>query len=69
MTFIIGEGLHDWIKWASYRGAIGLFFDTTAGGVLAYCIFGAVCFFAVIGFFTVLKWILFGSGKKKDKKP
>lgn len=68
MQFIIGEGFTDWLGWATYRGAIGLFFNTTGGGVLAYCIFGAICFFAVIGFLTVLKWLFIGN-KKKPKEP
>jgi len=70
MQFIIGEGINDWMAWARYRGAIGLFFDTTAGGILAYAIFGAVCLFAVIGLLTTLKWIFFGGRKKKkDTRP
>ncbi len=70
MQFIIGEGITDWMTWARYRGAIGLFFDTTKGGILAYAIFGAFCFFAVIGLLTTVKWILFGGKKKKkDTRP
>lgn len=70
MQFIIGEGITDWMSWARYRGTIGLFFDTTTGGVLAYAIFSAFCLFAVIGLLTTLKWMLFGGKKKKkDTKP
>ncbi len=70
MKFIIGEGFQDWMTWATHWGAIGLFWDTTAGGICAYALFAAFCLFAVIGFLTTLKWILFGGKKKKrDTKP
>jgi len=65
MKFIIGgESGLDWLERAAYRGAIGLFYDTTLTGLLAYLIFGIICILAVIGLITVLKWIFFGRSKK-----
>ena len=60
MKFIVGE---DWISILdrlSYRGIIGLAYESTLSGILAYILFGLLCIFAFIGFITVLKWILFG---------
>lgn len=66
MKFIIGEGGWSWLERATYRGAIGLFYDDTFSGLLAYLIFGIICLLAVIGLLTVLKWIFFGRSKKED---
>lgn len=66
MKFIIGEGGWSWLERASYRGAIGLFYDDTLGGVLAYLIFAVVAILAVIGLFTVLKWLFFGRKHKES---
>ena len=66
MKFIIGE---DWISLLdrlSYRGMIGLAYESTLAGVLAYIIFGLFCIFAVVGLVTVLKTIFFGRSKKED---
>lgn len=65
MKFIMGESLGTLIDRFSYRGVIGLFYDTTLGGVLTYLIFGIVAILAVIGLAQVLKWILWGFPKKK----
>lgn len=67
MKFIIGgEGGWGWLERATYRGAIGIFYDDTFNGLLAYLIFGIICFLAVIGLFAVLKWLFFGRRKKED---
>lgn len=66
MKFIMGE---DWISLLdrlSYRGMIGLAYESTLDGVFAYIIFGLVCIFAIIGFITVLKILFFGRPKKED---
>ena len=66
MKFIVGE---DWISILdrlSYRGIIGLAYESTLSGILAYIVFGLLCIFGFIGFITVLKWILFGRTKKED---
>lgn len=67
MKFIVGgEGGMAWLERATYRGAIGIFYDDTLHGMLAYLIFGVICILTVIGLFTVLKWIFFGRKKKED---
>ncbi len=66
MKLIIGE---DWISLLdrlSYRGIIGIAYDSTLAGVLAYILFGLICFLAIVGLLTVLKWIFFGRRKKED---
>lgn len=67
MKFIIGgEGGWGWLERATYRGAIGIFYDDTLNGLLAYLIFGIICLLAVIGLLTILKWLFFGRRKKED---
>ena len=66
MHFLIGENGWSWLERASYRGGIGMYYDSTLGGVVTYLIFGAVLILAVIGLLTVLKWIFFGRKKKED---
>lgn len=67
MKLIIdGEGGMAWLERATYRGAIGIFYDDTLHGILAYLVFGIICLLATIGLFTVLKWIFFGRKKKED---
>lgn len=65
MKFLIGEGGWSWLERATYRGAIGLFYDSTWGGVLAYIIFGLVCVLAIIGLIAVISFIFSRGGKKK----
>lgn len=67
MKFLIGEGGWSWLERATYRGAIGLFYEDTLGGLLAYLIFGVICILSLIGLWTVLKVILFGFPTKKKK--
>lgn len=71
MEFIMSEGGWSWLERAAYHGAIGIFYDNTFYGVLAYLIFGLMCFFTLIGIFTTLKWIfkrIFGKKKEKAQK-
>lgn len=66
MKLIIGE---DWISLLDrmrYRGMIGLAYESTLDGVLAYIVFGLFCIFAIVGFITVMKILLFGRTKKED---
>ena len=66
MKFMIGEGGWSYLERVAYRGVIGLFYESTWEGVLAYLIFGLFCIFAVIGLVTVFKWIFSGKSKKED---
>ncbi|WP_293008553.1 MULTISPECIES: hypothetical protein [unclassified Oscillibacter] len=66
MKFIIGENGWSWLERITYRGAIGLFYDSTLGGVLTYLIFGTMCILAVVGLITVLKLLFF---RKKKISP
>lgn len=69
MTFLIGESGWDWLERATYRGGIGMYYNTTWGGVLTYLVFGLICLFTIIGVITTLKFIvslLFGKKKKED---
>lgn len=66
MKFLIGEGGISYLERLTYRGVIGLFYESTLQGVLAYIIFGLFCIFAVIGLITVLKWLFVGRPKKED---
>lgn len=65
MDFIIGESKWGWLDWTSYRGAIGLFYESTWGCILTYLIFGIICILAAIGLTMCFKWLLFGKHKKK----
>lgn len=66
MKFVLGgEGSWEWFERMAYDGVIGLFYNDTLGGVLAYLTFGAIIIFAVIGVLTVLKLIIFG-GKRRE---
>ena len=65
MKFLMGEGGWSQLERALYRGGIGLFYDTTWGGVLAYIIFAVVCVLAVIGLITVISFLFSRKGKKK----
>ena len=55
MKFLIGEGGWSYLERVSYRGVIGLFFDSTWTGVLSYFLFGLFCILAVIGLVVVLR--------------
>ena len=51
MKFIIGE---DWINFferLKYRGIIGIAYESTLDGVLAYITFGLICLFAVTWYY------------------
>ena len=58
MKFIIGG--EDWVSFferMTYDGAIGIFYNGTWHGVLAYIIVGLICLFAVIGLISVIRLI------------
>ena len=59
MKFIISETGWDYLERLMYRGCIGLFYETTLQGMLAYLIFGLLMLFAVIGFVCTVR-ALFG---------
>ena len=65
MRFIWGG--EDWVGYLermTYRGAIGVFYKDTLGGIVAYALAAVIAFLALIGLFTVIKW-LFTRKKKK----
>lgn len=66
MKFICGDDLMSILERLTYRGAIGLFYDSTLTGMLAYLLFGLLCLFAAIGLFATLKWLF---TRKKKKRP
>jgi len=68
MKFLIGEGGISWLERATYRGAIGIFYNSTWGGLLTYLIFGIICILAVIGLFTVLKLLFFKKKTSAEEK-
>lgn len=58
MKFIIGG--EDWTTFferMTYDGAIGIFYNGTWHGVLAYIIVGLICLLAVIGLITIISRI------------
>lgn len=60
MKFVIGaEDIYGWLDRASYKGAIGVFYNDTWSGVLAYILFGLLVLFAFIGLIATLKFLLF----------
>ncbi len=68
MKFLIGEGGESYLERLTYRGIIGLLYETTWQAILAYIIFGLFCILAAIGLGTVLKWIFSGLTKKSRSK-
>ena len=66
MKFIITERAWTMLENLTYRGVIGLFYDSTLTGMLAYLLFGIICAFAIIGLFATVKWLF---TRKKKKKP
>lgn len=69
MTFLIGESGWDWLERATYRGGIGIYYNSTLGGVLTYLVFGLFCLFAVIGVAVTLKFIFSMIFRKKKEDP
>lgn len=58
MKFIIGgEDWSGFFERMTYDGAIGIFYNGTWHGVLAYIIFALICLLAVIGLITVIRMI------------
>lgn len=56
MRFIISETGWDYLERLMYRGCIGLFYETTLQGMLAYIIFALFVLFAVIGVVTTIRF-------------
>lgn len=66
MKFVIGaEDFSGWLDRASYRGAIGIFYNDTWNGVLTYIIFGVIALLAFVGLIAILKFLF--SRPKKSK--
>jgi len=68
MKFIFSESGWAFFERMAYRGVIGLFYDSTLTGLLAYLIFFAVIGFAIIGVISMLKWLFTRKKKKKNYK-
>ncbi len=66
MKFIMGEDWMNFLDRLTYRGIIGIAYESTLDGVLAYIIFGLICLFTVIGVISTIKFIFFGRKKKED---
>ena len=58
MKFIISETGWDYLERLMYRGCIGLFYETTLQGMLAYLIFALVMIFAVIGIMSTVRFFV-----------
>ena len=58
MGFIIGEDLNALLQRITYRGCIGIFYNSTIGGILAYILFGLFSLLAVIGLLTALHFLI-----------
>lgn len=52
-----GEGGWAWLERLTYRGAIGIFYEDTLHGMLAYIILGLILLFAIIGVIAVIGWL------------
>lgn len=66
MRFIMTEDAWERFGTYAYRGVIGLFYDSTLGGVLSMIIFALLVLFAVIGIISALKWVFFRHSSKED---
>lgn len=66
MKFIIGEDILTFLERLTYRGIIGIAYETKLQGVLAYAILIFIGLFAIIGIISTIKFIFFGRKKKED---
>jgi len=66
MKFMIGENWYTYFERMSYRGFIGLLYESTWEGVLAYVIFGLTIILAIVGLVTVIKALFRGKNRKSD---
>lgn len=55
MKFIISETGWDYLERLAYRGCIGILYQTTLEGLLAYIIVGLLFLFAIIGVISTIK--------------
>lgn len=70
MKFVIGaEDFLGWLDRATYKGAIGIFYNDTWSGVLAYILFGLIVILAVVGLIAILRLLFFRPRKTKPKAP
>jgi len=68
MRFIIGEDTWTWLSRIAYRGVIGIFYETTLGGLLAYILFAIIMAMTIVGIITTVKWLIMRDKKKKWSK-
>ena len=68
MRFIIGEDI--WSRFAryAYRGVIGIFYESTLGGVLAYLFLAIVTVMTIVGIITTVRWLMKRAKQKERKK-
>lgn len=67
MKFMFGgEDLASYFERMTYDGAIGIFFNGTWNGVLAYIIIGLICLLAVVGLISIIR-LIFRPKKRKSK--
>ena len=66
VKFIFSESGWTYFERLAYRGVIGLFYDTTLQGMLAYFIFFVFVVFAGIGMFATLKWLFTRKKKRRN---
>ena len=57
MTFIFSESGWSYLERMTYRGAIGIFYNDTLSGVLAYLLFALICIMAIIGIIATIKFL------------
>lgn len=64
MKFVFTEDALTRLETWGYRGVIGLFWNTTLGGILSFLVFATIVILAIIGLITIVKWF---SGRKSRK--
>lgn len=65
MKFIAGENLWSYLDRLSYRGGIGIFYESTFGGVLAWLIFALIAICTIVGLITIIRWFV---GHRRGKE-
>lgn len=66
MRFIMTEDSWERLGSMSYRGVIGLFYDSTWGGILAFIICAVIAVLAIIGLICVMKFLFVGRKPKES---
>lgn len=67
MKFMAGESAVDFFERLMYRGGIGIFYNSTFGGIIAWILFFAICICTIVGAVTIIKWIV--KGRKRPMDP